>query len=375
MAEEAAQDNLEKSEEPTPKRREEARKRGQFPKSRNLIPAVTLAAIALALRFGGEQLIERLGRCVTGFFTMAGTTKQLTSGDMLVISFEAGLLFAPVLLPLFVSILVSGLGTGFFQTGFVLASEPLRIDLQRINPVSGFTRLFSLDSLAESVKALLFIAVLGSIGAAFLYEKLPALVSLPTLTAGGILDYASRDIGALSAWILGAMAAMVACDYFYERWRVDKQLRMSRQELKEEMREQEGDPLLKSHLKSLRQRLARRRMMSDVEKADVVITNPTHLAVALRYHAEEMGAPRVVGKGAGFIAARIREVARSKGIPIVENKPLAGLLYRQVEVGREIPESLYRAVAGVLAYVYRLRGGNRAIRSESEISSRTQEQN
>jgi flagellar biosynthesis protein FlhB len=126
------------------------------------------------------------------------------------------------------------------------------------------------------------------------------------------------------------------------------------------MREQEGDPLLKSHLKSLRQRMARRRMMSDVEKADVVITNPTHLAVALGYRAEEMGAPRVLGKGAGFVAEKIRELARRKNIPVIENKPLARLLYQQVQVGREIPESLYRAVAGVLAYVYRLRGGNRA---------------
>jgi flagellar biosynthetic protein FlhB len=139
---------------------------------------------------------------------------------------------------------------------------------------------------------------------------------------------------------------------------------MSRQEIKEEMREQEGDPLLKSHLKSLRQKMSRRRMMSEVAKADVVITNPTHLAIALRYRADEMGAPRVLGKGAGFIAEKIREVARSKGIPIVENKPLARLLYHQVEIGREIPETLYRVVAGVLAYVYRLRGGNLATLAE-----------
>jgi flagellar biosynthetic protein FlhB len=366
MADEASKDDLEKSEEPTPRRREEARKQGKFPKSRNVIPAFTLAAIVIGLKLGGEQLVQRLGHCLTEFFTVAGTTKQLNGDDLLSISFNTGLLFAPIILPVFAGIVVSGLGSGFLQSGFIMASEPLRFDLSRINPASGFRRLFSLDSLAESIKATLLIAILGCIGGVFLYGKLPALVSLPALAVGDILTYASRAGTALSIWIIGAMASIAACDYLYQRWRTDKQLRMSRHELKEEMREQEGDPLLKSHLKSLRQKMSRRRMMSEVAKADVVITNPNHLAIALRYRAEEMGAPRVVGKGAGFIAEKIREVARSKGIPVVENKPLARLLYQQVEVGREIPELLYRAVAGLLAYVYRLRVGNRTDRTNAE---------
>ncbi|MGH7927381.1 MAG: EscU/YscU/HrcU family type III secretion system export apparatus switch protein [Candidatus Binatia bacterium] len=360
MAEDASNDELEKSEEPTPKRREEASKRGQFPKSSNLIPTATLGAIAIALKFGGEQLMERLGRCVTAFFTMAGSMKQLSSDDIVTISFETGLFFAPVMLPIFAGVIIGGLGFGFLQTGFVLASEPLRFDLNRINPVNGLSRLFSLDSIAESIKASLFISVLGCIGGVFLYGKLPALMSLPTLSAGDILAHASRNGAVLGAWIIGAMVTIAGFDYLYQRWRIDKQLRMSRQELKEEMREHEGDPLLKSHLRSMRQKMSRRRMMSEVAKADVVITNPTHLAIALRYRAREMGAPRVVGKGAGFIAEKIREVARSKGIPVIENRHLAQLLYRQVEIGREIPESLYRAVAGILAYVFRLRGGNGA---------------
>lgn len=360
MAAEAFKDDLEKSEEATPKRREEGRKQGQFAKSRTLIPVATLGAIALALRLSGDRFIENLGRCVTGFFTMAGSIKPISSEDMVSMSFEIGLLFAPILLPVFAGIIVGGLASGFLQTGFVMASQPLRLEFNRISPVAGFARLFSLDSLAESVKATLFIAVLGCIGAVFLYAKLPALVSLPTLSVADILAHATDKGGTLSAWMIGAMAALTAGDYLYQHWRVSKQMRMSRQELKEETREQEGDPLLKSHLKRLRQRMTRRRMMSDVEKADVVITNPTHLAVALRYRAEEMQAPRVLGKGAGFIAERIREVARTKSIPVVENKALARLLYHQVEIGREIPESLYRAVAGVLAYVYRLRNGSRA---------------
>jgi flagellar biosynthetic protein FlhB len=371
MAEEASKDNLEKSEEPTPKRREEARKQGQFPKSRNLIPVATLTAIAISLRFGGAQLIERLGRCVTEFFTLAGNTKQLNSENLVTMSLETGLFFAPAILPIFVGIIISGLGSGFLQTGFVLASEPLRFDVNRINPFNGLKRLFSLDSIAESIKASLFIAVLGCIGAIYLYKILPDLMSLSMLAAGDILTAASRNGAMLGAWILSAMAAIAGLDFIYQRWRTDKHLRMSRQELKEEMREQEGDPLLNSHLRSVRQRMSRRRMMSEVAKADVVITNPTHLAIALRYRAEEMGAPRVMGKGAGFIAEKIREVARSKGIPVVENKPLARLLYGQVEIGREIPESLYRAVAGLLAYVYRLRNRNR--RTDAEMATEKME--
>jgi flagellar biosynthetic protein FlhB len=297
---------------------------------------------------------------------MAGSTKQLSGGDIVRMSLDTGLLFAPVLLPIFAGLVASGLGSGFIQTGFVMASEPLRFDLNRINPLNGLARIFSLDSLAESLKSTLFIAVPLFIGGVFLYGRLPSLVSLPSLGVGDIFRIVTHDGGILSSWIIGAMIALVACDYVYQRWRTDKQLRMSRQELKEEMREQEGDPLFRSHLKSLRQRMARRRMMKDVEKADVVITNPTHLAIALRYRTNEMGAPRVVGKGGGYIAERIREVARAKSIPVIENKPLARLLYRQVQVGREIPESLYRAVAGVLAYVYRLRGGNGLSSSKKE---------
>jgi len=163
----------------------------------------------------------------------------------------------------------------------------------------------------------------------------------------------------LTAGIVGATAALAGLDFLYQRWRTDSQLRMSRTELKEELREQEGDPHVKSHLKSLRQKFSRRRLAAEVAKADVVITNPTHLAIALRYNAAEMAAPRVLGKGAGYIAEKIREIARERGIPIVENKPLARLLYAQVEIGREIPEALYRAVAEILAYVYRLRRGQR----------------
>ena len=359
MADEASRDNLERTEEATPKRREEARKKGQFAKSRTLIPAATLIALAITLRFGGQELMIRMGRCLIGFFAAAGTSRSLAAEDLIELSGDAGLLFAPILLPFFGAVVLAGLGTGFLQTGFVMAAEPLRFELSRINPINGFRRLFSFEAAGELVKSFIFIAGIGVLGGAYLYADLPALASMTKLRTEDIVIFASREGAVLISWVAAAMGALAGLDYLYQRWRTEAQLRMSRQEIKEEMREQEGDPQLKGRLKSLRQKMSRRRMTAEVAKADVVITNPTELAVALRYRADEMSAPRVLGKGAGYIAKKIREIAREKEIPIVENKPLARLLYRQVDVGQQIPENVYRAVAEVLAYVYKLRRGTR----------------
>ena len=359
MAEESNRDDLERSEEATPKRREDARAKGQFPRSRLLIPAATLVAIAVGLRLGGAALAIGLERCVIGFINAAGNIKSLAAEDFIELVSHAGMVLAPALLSCFAAVLVAALSFGFLQSGFVLAGESLHVDFGRINPLSGLGRLFSLDSVGELAKAVLLLLGLGLVGFIFLRADLNQLTALSSLGAEDIFSYGGRKSAELIAWIVGALSALAGLDFFYQRWRTDRQLRMSRQEVKEEMRDQEGDPQLKGRLRTLRQKFSRQRMTAEVAKADVVITNPTHLAIALRYRAGETGAPRLLGKGAGFIAEKIRQIAREKGIPIVENKTLARLLYQQVEVGREIPEKLYRAVAEVLAYVYRLRRGER----------------
>lgn len=361
MAEESSQDNLERSEEATPKKRDEARKQGQFPRARELIPAATLLMLLMAMRVAGGELLERQAQVLAGFLSAAGTTKQFGAEDLTYYSLQAAWLLAPVILPFFAAVVVIALACGFMQTGMVLAAEPIKVDISRINPLSGFGRFFSLDSLADLVKALLFILILGWIGGKIIYGDLPAISALANVEVADLLSFTGEQASRLMTWTVATLGALAAADYLFQRWRTETKLRMSRQEIKEEMREQDGDPLLKSQMKSLRAKMARRRMMSEVAKADVVITNPTELAIALRYRAGEMKAPKVLGKGAGFIAAKIREVARVNGIPIVENKPLARLLYKEVEIDREIPEALYRAVAETLAYVYRLRrGGNAA---------------
>lgn len=348
-------DDFERTEEPTPRRCEEARKKGQVAKSRTLVPAALLLAATLVLHLAGEELMVRMERLFVGFFSLAARRAAITQEDLISLSRESGFLFLPVLVPLFVSVALAGVGGGFLQTGFLWTVEPLRLDLARVNPLVGLRRLFGVEAAAELVKALLSIVCLGTLGFLFLYTHLAAFAALANLEVREIVLYGSRE----GRWLMGAgvgvMAALAGLDYLYQCWRTEVKLRMSRRELKEELREQEGDPLIKSRLKSLRQKLARQRMMAEAARADVVITNPQKLAVALRYRPGEMVAPKVVAKGAGFIARKIREVAREKGIPLVENKPLAQLLYRLVEVGQEIPETLYRAVAEVLAYVYRLR--------------------
>jgi flagellar biosynthetic protein FlhB len=361
MAEENSQDNLERSEEATPKRRDEARKQGQFARSKELIPAATLTMLLIAMRFAGAELLERQGRLLAGFISAAGTMKQFDVNDLSLLSYNAGGLLAPVLLPVFGAVLVAALASGFMQTGMVLAEEPVRFDLARISPLAGWRRLFSLDAVADLIKAMLFIGLLGWIGGKTIYSELPRLASLANIGVAEILEYTAHEVSFIGTWIIATLAALAGLDYLFQRWRTETKLRMSRQEVKEEMREQDGDPLLRSRIKSLRQKMARQRMMSEVAKADVVITNPTELAIALRYRAGEMSAPKVLGKGAGYVAQKIREVARGNSIPIVENKPLARLLFKEVEIGREVPEALYRAVAETLAYVYRLRRGGAAV--------------
>jgi flagellar biosynthetic protein FlhB len=279
----------------------------------------------------------------------------LSPEELLALAFESTLITLPMLGLLFGAVVVAGVSGGLAQSRFLWSTELLQPKFSRLNPLSGLRRLVSLESFAEVGKSLLEILCLGALGFFFLRADLPALVSLPSFDLTDVLLFSSQE----GFWLLkagvGVMIVLSFFDYLFQSWRLQVQLRMSRQEVKEETREQEGDPHIKGRLRAIRQKMARQRMMAEVPQADVVITNPTHLAIAIRYRSEEMSAPQVVAKGAGYVAQRIREIARSHSVPIMENKPLAQLLYRQVDIGQAIPESLYRAVAEVLAYVFRLR--------------------
>ncbi|MBX6423603.1 flagellar biosynthesis protein FlhB [Thermosulfurimonas sp. F29] len=344
----------ERTEEPTPRRREEARKRGQVARSREVASVAVLGGSVLGFILAGGFLFLQIRMALEFFLGIPFRTLELPEAYLsLKYALEYGALgLAPFLL---IVTLVAFLAH-FLQTGGVAAWEALAPKAERINPVEGFKRLFSLPALVELVKSLAKIVIISTVAYLVIRKKLEFLLNLTgedLRTMAAALYFLSRD---LVLKLLMALAVLAVLDFFFQRWDVERKLRMTREELKEELKQTEGDPLVRSRIRQLQREMARRRMMAEVPKADVVITNPEHVAVALRYEIGKMPAPELVAKGQGLLAQKIKEVAREAGVPVVEDPPLARLIYARVEVGEYIPEDLYQAVAEVLAYVYRLKG-------------------
>ena len=345
----------ERTEQATSRRREEARRKGQVAVSRDISSVVALGGtVALGSLLGAHafgMLTGSMRQWLAGAGTLAVTEATLQG---LVLRIAQDVLWLAV--PFGLALLVLGSGAHLLQTGWVWSTERLRWDLGRLNPIAGLKRMVSLRATVELAKALLKIAAIGAVVYWNLKDEILAIPLMLQMETGPALFMAGRMALTVTAWVAGALVVLAVADYGYQRWQLSKDLRMSRQEVKQEQKETEGDPLIRSRIRSLQRQAARRRMMAEVPKSDVVITNPSHLAVALRYDGVRMAAPVVVAKGAGFIAERIRQIAAEHGIPIIENKPLARSLHKVVEVGREIPVELYQAVAEILALVLRARG-------------------
>ncbi len=352
-------DDQERTEDPTPKRRQEAREKGQIPKSREVASVALLFSSCIYFLFLYKYTYQHLGETIVHFFRLIPNVKEmniyaftqaLTTGMK-----ELGMVLTPFLLLMVVVSLVANIG----QVGFILTGEPLIPKLDKLNPISGIKNLFSKNSLVELVKGLLKIAIIGFVAYKVLkgdFAKIFALGLLPVSGLAGFILWAAFKV---TMKIVMVFVILAILDYGYQKWENEQQLKMSVQEVKEELKQMEGDPQIKAKIKQLQREMAQRRMMEEVPKADVVITNPTELAIALRYDDAKMEAPTVVAKGAGFVAQRIKDIASKHGVPIVENKPLAQTLYKAVEIGDEIPEHLYKAVAEVLAYVYSLKNRER----------------
>lgn len=261
--------------------------------------------------------------------------------------YSVGLLFA-------VGIAVS-LMSVFLQTRFLIAPKALKIDFTRLNPIEGFKRMFSLRSLMEFLKNILKISFIGVIAFIFIKSEWNNFFVMPFLPLEESTSRMLYDILQIALRCGVALLAIGVFDYFYQRWEFERSIRMTKQEIKEEYKETEGNPEIKRRQRQLMAEIIRRRMLQEVPEATVVITNPEHIAVALKYNIDEMEAPVVVAKGAGEIAEKIKEIARENGVPIIENPPLARAIYRLSEVGDEIPVELYRAVAEVIAQVYRMK--------------------
>jgi flagellar biosynthetic protein FlhB len=350
-----ADDFQDKTEKPTPKRREKAREKGQVARSKDLSTALVLLTGLLCLVLWGPVLGRKIMEMLRVWL---GQIRPGLVGPNQVASLfmTFGLALGGLLAPVFISLSAAAIMSNYVQVGKIFSTERITPDLSRLQFIKGFKRFFSPNTIVELIKSLAKISIIGLVAYYSVKRELGGLMPLLDQSVGQILLYLTGTVFRVSVRIILALLVLGALDYFYQRYRFEKDLKMTKQEVKDEMRQVEGDPKVKARIKSLMRQMATKRMIADVPQADVVITNPTHYAVALKYDSATMIAPQVVAKGRGFMALKIIAVAQEAGVPRVENQSLARSLYRLVDVGKGIPTSLYRAVAEVLAYIYRLRG-------------------
>ncbi len=349
------QDKSQQTEEASDKRLEDARKKGQVPSSKEPSTAISFLVLSLIAVTGlGGWLADILMQVMRDYLS-GKSTMETTGKGMQNLLISTGADMAMVILPIAIPILLLGMLVTFMVSGPVFTFETLQPKLEKISPLKGFKRLFSTKSLAELIKSILKLTIISvicyiTVSGLFpqiLHSALKDPSDIATLAVSG-----SIKIVTLVAIIFGFMAL---ADVLYQRWEHMKSMRMSKKEQRDEHKESEGDPQLKSKIRQIQMQQAQNRMMADVPKADVVITNPTRLAIALAYEPGSIGAPRVLAKGQGHIAAKIREIARENRIPLRENKPLARSLFKHVEIGDEIPEELFEAIAVILAEIFRLK--------------------
>ena len=355
MAEDTPQQD--RTEAATPRRLQRAREEGRAPVSREVHNFAGLAAVTLVVAMATGRTTKALATQLTAFLAHADAP-ALAGANGLQLAVTTLLHSAA---PFILAALLAGTAASLLQTGFLINGSALQPDLSRISPRAGLRRLFGLDSLVEAAKSLAKVAVMALVLWLVLRGDLPALLQAPRWEPQALVARTLAPVLHMLFVVLAVQAVIAAFDLFWVRLRHAQQLRMSKQDVREELREMEGDPKIKARIKQIRTHRARKRMLAAVPKATVVITNPTHYAVALAYDRARNAAPRVVAKGIDSLAARIREVAEANKVPLVANPPLAQALYR-VEVDTEIPAEHYQAVAEIIAYVWRLSQRTRPIR-------------
>jgi flagellar biosynthesis protein FlhB len=353
-----AENEQERTEQPTPKRLEEARKKGQVPRSTDLSAAAVILTVGGGLHFLGGYMGSRFNGLMSASLTLTreqSVDESLMFPTMVTEASYALLACAPILGLTLAGALVAPLLLG----GWNLSFEALAPDFTRLNPLTGFGRMFSTRSGVDLAKAFAKFILLALVAVLLLRQKSGELMGLGLEPPRAAIAHATSLTGYALLMLAGTLGLIAAVDVPWQLFQHSKQLRMTRQEVREEMKESEGSPQIKGRIRSMQREIARRRMMHEVPKADVVIVNPTHFAVALKYDEKRMRAPIVVAKGADVIAARIREIATDSLVPIFEAPPLARALFKSVEIGGEIPATLYVAVAQVLTYIYQLKTARR----------------
>jgi flagellar biosynthesis protein FlhB len=342
----------EKTEKATPKKRQEARKKGQAAKSQDINTAVVLLAVFLFMLFGGSYLKKGTFALFKNSF-QENLHMELTEGNIqgmfLNILKEIAIYFGPLLLVA----LIAGVISNFFQVGFMISSEAIQPKLEKINPISGFKRIFSMRAIVELMKSILKIGFIGIVTFTVLWKRMGEILVLSQKSIGTALATLSSLTVQMGLFASGALLFLAILDFLYQKYDFEKNIRMSKQDIKDEYKNTEGDPLIKSRIKQRQRELAMRRMMQEVPKADVVITNPTHFAIAVKYDEAKRDAPYVVAKGVDYTAQKIKMIAKENDVMTVENRPLARALYSQTEIGDSIPEEFFKAVAEILAFVYK----------------------
>ena len=350
------QDGQEKSEEPTAKKQSEARKEGQLPRSKELTTLFMLIMSIIGLMIFAKDLIEVITSIMRTNFTVERAT--LFDSSQLFLHFKSELsAMLMALMPFFVLLIITGILSNSILGGFNFSSKALTPKLSKMNPIKGIKKIFGTNGLIELVKSILKILLLGSIAVYFLWQAKEELYGLSKESFPEAFVHAMELISWQFLLVSLGMIIVAGIDVPYQLWTNKKQLKMTKQEVKDESKNTEGNPEVKGRIRQLQREIAMQRMMGDVPKADVIITNPLHYAVALQYDLEGSGAPVMLAKGVDLVALQIRNVAQAHDVPILEAPPLSRAIYHSVEIGQEIPAGLYVAVAQILAYIFQLKNG------------------
>ncbi|MBU3918095.1 flagellar biosynthesis protein FlhB [bacterium] len=342
----------EKTEAPSQKRRDDARKEGQVAFSKEVSSVALLGSFLLIFFFLGSMIIEAFEANFRHAFQNLSMSelnipliKEISEGNI------NNLIF--VIIPFFIAAIVVGILSSVAQVGVNLTAKPLIPKLEKLNPFKGFGRIFSKQALSELFRSLFKMGVIGYIGYYTYDLYLEEVLNLLHTDSRNLIYYSAEIVGAFVFRVFLAFLILAIFDYMFQRWDLEQKLKMSKQEIKEEHKQTEGDPTLKARIRQVQQQLSQARMMQDVPESDVVISNPTHFAIAMKYDREYMSAPRVIAKGIDHIALRIIEVAGENDIMVYHNPSVARALYFQVEIGDDVPEEFYKAVAEILAFVYK----------------------
>ena len=351
----AEQEGQEKTEVPTEKKRRESREEGQVAFSKELSSAALLAGIVLTLVATSPIILDAMRQLMSQIFRDLAQRKELSIDSIFTLSGEILSIIIPAFAPFAAVIIFAGIFASVLQVGVMITFKAISPKFNKISPLTGLKRLFSSQSLADFLKSMAKLIIVGFVGYLTYIDKITELNGLSVSTPESILIYNFTVVAEVAGKIVLALVAIAIFDYFYQRWHHEQQLMMTKQEVKDETKQTEGDPQLKARIRQIQREMSNARMMQEVPKADAVIVNPTHFSVAILYDRDVMTAPEVIAKGADHLALRMRTVARENNVPILERPELARDLYANVEIGDDIPERFYKAIAEILAFVYRLR--------------------